>query len=219
MSKQIDQTYRWHSRLQRAAVRIFFLLFAGVIIIDTAPSTWAWMRPAKQFVCPALNYCGLWQGQWTLFAPNPKLNNAWLSAEIYRPDGTQQEVWNSTYWANSTGWKRFVGYRRMLYAIRMAAIDSRAANDFADYLARQLISPTARPINADASNPAAESLGEFRNATSESTEASEPTTTWRLVLSRNQLNLVLPDDGSLPKRDETLRISSSKNLAVREYHP
>lgn len=216
-----DQAQRCPTRWRRAAARAFFLLFATVLFIDTSPSNWAWMRPVKQFIRPSLNYSGLWQGQWTLFAPNPILNNAWLSAEVYRPDGTRQEVWNSTYWATASGWERFVGYRWMNYRNRMAAIDSRAANDFADYLARQLISPTAHPITPQSPEP----TGSNRVAATQddgSSEASEPsgaTPAWRLVLSRNQLTIVLPDDGTLPNRDETLWVSSSKNLAVREYQP
>lgn len=187
-------------RWRRAAARSFFVVFATVVLIDIAPRNWAWMRPVKQAVCPHLNYCGFWQGQWTLFAPNPILNNAWLSAEIYRPDGSQQEVWNSTYWANSSGWERFVGFRRMNYRNQISAAHPDAANDFADYLARQLISPTAQAVPY-----------------SEAPAAQQPT--WRLVLTRNQMNFVLPDDGTLPTREQTLWISSSKNLAVREYLP
>ncbi len=213
-----EQVERPPNRWRRAAVRTFFLVFASVLFIDTSPNTWAWMRPVKQFVCPTLNYYGLWQGNWTLFAPAPILNNAWLSAQVYRPDGTQQEVWNSTYWANSSGWERFVGFRRMNYRNRLAAIDSRAANDFADYLARQLISPTAHPVNVqtpehEPSRPLA------TTQTDESFGSNGATPAWRLILSRNQLTIALPDDGTLPKRDETLWISSSKNLAMREYHP
>ncbi|MCA9160792.1 MAG: hypothetical protein KDA72_20820 [Planctomycetales bacterium] len=209
-----DHAQRPPNSWRRAAARTFFLVFASVLFIDTAPSTWTWMRPTKQFVSPALNYCGLWQGNWTLFAPNPILNNAWLSAVIYRPDGTQQEVWNSTYWANASGWERFVGFRRMNYRNRMAAIDPRAANDFTDYLARQLISPTAHPVNDQPSATATQP-----DEPSQLSESTPSTLPWRIVLSRNQLNLVLPDDGPLPKRDETMWISSSKNLAVREYQP
>lgn len=218
---------------RRVAARCFFILFASVVLIDVAPRTWTWIRPVKQAVCPRLNYCGLWQGQWTLFAPSPILNNAWLSAEIYRPDGSQQEVWNSTYWANSSGWERFVGFRQMNYRNRLAAAHPSAANDLADYLARQLISPTAHPVELPvaevamtfgASPPISETLGEFRYDKSQSsavaaTDHSLQQPTWRLVLSRSQLGIVLPDDGTLPKRDQTLWISSSKNLAVREYLP
>ena len=218
---------------RRLAARSFFVIFAAVVLIDTAPRTWRWMRPVKQVVCPQLNYCGFWQGQWTLFAPHPILNNAWLSAEIYRPDGSQQEVWNSTYWANSSSWERFIGFRRMNYRNRMGAADPAAVHDLADYLARQLISPTARPVEQpaaeviqtfDASQPARETVGEFRNEEIESAgapvlEHNPEQPPWRLVLTRSQLNIVLPDDGSLPARDQTLWISSSKNLAVREYHP
>ncbi len=216
-----DQVRRQPHRWRRAAARAFFLLFVSVLLIDTSPSTWAWMRPLKQIVCPILNYCGLWQGQWTLFAPAPILNNAWLSAEVYRPDGTQHEVWNSTYWAKSSGWERFVGFRRMNYRNRMAASDPLAANDLADYLARQLISPTAHPVNVHASSPIKSQRDNttLLHDSNQSIESTQPTLPWRIVLSRNQLNLVMPDDGVLPKRDETLWISSSKNLAVREYQP
>ncbi len=218
---------------RRVTVRLFFLVFAAVVVIDVAPSQWPWMRPVKQAVCPRLNYCGLWQGQWTLFAPSPILNNAWLSAEIYRPDGSQQEVWNSTYWANSSGWERFLGFRHMNYRNSMGAAAPAAANDLADYLARQLISPTAHPIEQPVAEVAQtfggsptspETLGEFRYDQSQPGAVSDTNRrpqqpTWRLVLTRSQLSIVLPHDGTLPKRDETLWISSSKNLAVREYLP
>ncbi len=190
---------------RRAAARSFFALFAVVVLVDVAPRSWAWVQPIKQAVCPQLNYYGLWQGQWTLFAPSPILNNAWLSAEVYRPDGSQQEVWNSTYWANSNSWERFVGFRQMNYRNRMGAASPEAANDLADYLARQLISPTARPVERAAA--------EFART------VGDPPHRWRLVLTRSQLNIVLPDDGTLPVRDQTIWISSSKNLAVREYLP
>jgi hypothetical protein len=205
-------------RWGRAIIRLFFLLFAAVLFIDTSPSTWSWLRPAKLFICPALNACGLWQGQWTLFAPAPIINNAWLSAEIYRPDGSRQEVWNSTYWAKSSGWERFVGFRQMNYRNRMAAIDPRAADDFADYLARQLISPTAHPVNLPEALPTDAEAAALAQS-DDSAQTVDDDRPWRLVLSRNQLNIALPDDGTLPKRDETLWISSSKNLAVREYQP
>ena len=242
---------------RRVAVRSFFVVFATVVLIDIAPRNWPWMRPVKQVVCPPLNYCGLWQGQWTLFAPNPILNNAWLSAEIYRPDGSQQEVWNSTYWANSSGWERFVGFRRMNYRNRLATASPEAVNDLADYLARQLISPTAHPVEHPVAEvatfgapvaevaktvgalppgletlgefryeksqpPGPETLGEFRYDKSQSgavTAHSPREPTWRLVLTRSQMNIVLPDDGTLPQRDQTLWLSSSKNLVDREYLP
>jgi hypothetical protein len=145
----------------------------------------------------ALGRVGLWQGQWTLFAPNPKINNAWLAAEVYRPDGTQHEFWSSTYWADTSGWERFRGFRHINYNNRIQTQGQQAANDLADYLARRLIGPTAVPIDVD-----------------------QPLDSrWRLVLSRNELNLSLPDNGQLPTRDETLWISTSQNLTVREYQP
>ncbi|MEZ6136483.1 MAG: hypothetical protein R3C53_16430 [Pirellulaceae bacterium] len=42
---------------------------------------------------------------------------------------------------------------------------------------------------------------------------------WRIVLSRNQMNMSMPDDGTLPARDDTLWIATSVNLLTREYSP
>ncbi len=202
--------------MRRVAIRAFFLAFVAIVAIDTAPATWKWLQPAKQTLSPLLRRVGLWQGQWTLFAPNPTLNNAWLSAEVFRPDGTQEQIWNSAYWAKTNGWERFVGFRRMNYAIRMAAVNPSVANDLCDYLARQLIASTARPIaqpivSGDASQPPAGAAD-----TAATRDLARP---WKIVLSRNQMSIVLPADGTLPKRDETISIASSKNLAVREYRP
>ncbi len=198
------------------AIRFFFVTFVVILAIDIAPATWKWLQPAKQTLSPLLCRAGLWQGQWTLFAPKPTLNNAWLSAEVYRPDGTQEQIWNSAYWAKASGWERFVGFRRMNYAIRMAAVNPSVSNELSDYLARQLISPTARPVaelpGVDDDRPA-----HLENA--DKATHSVPAGLWKIVLSRNQMNIVLPEDGSLPTRDETIAIASSKNLAVREYQP
>ncbi len=189
-------------RLKRWGVRLFFILFLGILVIDTVPGTLVGAPQAKSLLSPWLNRCGLWQGQWTLFAPKPKINNSWLSAEVYAPDGTQQQFWNSTYWAETTTWERFSGFRHINYNNRIQSQGKLAADDLADYLARELISPAASAVDSSVVGPAVDQAG-----------------AWRLVLSRSELNVVLPDDGTLPTRDETLWISTSQNLTVREYQP
>ncbi len=181
-------------RHKRRAVRFFFCLFLCVLVVDAVPDELPGAGQAKWFVGPFLNRTGLWQGQWTLFAPNPKINNAWISAEVYAPDGSQSAFWNSTYWAETSTWERFSGFRHINYNNRIQTQGKRAADDLADFLARSLITPTAV-------------------ATTDRQAAR------RLVLSRTELNVVLPDDGTLPSRDETLWISTSQNLTVREYQP
>lgn len=188
------------SRFQRGCIKIFFGAFVVALTVDTFPNLGPAISSTKWYFSSVLNRVGLWQGQWTLFAPNPKINNAWLAAEVYRPDRTQHEFWNSTYWAETSGWERFSGFRHINYNNRIQTQGQRAANDLADYLARRLIGPAALPVEENSlENDARES--------------------WRLVLSRSELNLSLPDDGHLPSRDETLWISTSQNLTVREYLP
>lgn len=186
-------------RFRRRCVRIFVIVIMAVVFIETAPPQIAGVRQVQARLHPVLNTLGLWQGRWTLFAPNPKINNSWLSAEIYEPGGKLKEIWNSTYWAETKGWERFLGFRHINYNNRIHTINKQAADDFADYLARQLIAPTAHCVSPD---------------TSTTTDGR-----WRIVLSRNELNISLPDDGTLPTRDETIWIVASKNLTVREYLP
>ncbi len=170
-----------------------------VILIDTAPPQLFGVKQAQARLHPLLNFCGLWQGRWTLFAPNPKINNSWLSAEVYEPNGKLNEIWNSIYWPETNGWERFRGFRHINYNNRIQTVNKEAADDFADYLARHLIAATAHSVPLDGSTA---SSGR-----------------WRIVLSRNELNISLPDDGTLPTREETLWIVASKNLTVREYLP
>ncbi len=196
------------ARWKRWGVRVFFIAFVIVLVIDTAPATLVGIAPAKVYLWPLLNRVGLWQGQWTLFAPNPRINNAWLSAEVYRPDSSQPEYWNSIYFAGTSTWERFSGFRHINYNNRIQTQGPEALADLSDYLARQLISPTARPVVALEAK-----IGEH------SSEPVSQLPNWRIVLSRNELNVSLPDDGTLPTRDETLWISSSQNLSIREYQP
>lgn len=180
--------------LRRKLVRLFFCLILIALVAEASPDELPGAGYAKRWLGPWLNRMGLWQGQWTLFAPNPKINNAWISAEVYAPDGTQSAFWNSTYWAETSTWERFAGFRHINYNNRIQTQGKRAADDLADFLARSLITPTAV-------------------ATTDRQDAR------RLVLSRTELNVVLPGDGTLPNRDETMWISTSQNLTVREYQP
>lgn len=192
------------SRGGRLFARLLVLIVLTFIFVEAAPGRLSITRWARPKLSPVLTRLGLWQGEWTLFAPNPGINNAWLSAEIYPPHGDVR-MWNSTYFAEASGWELFLHFRHINYNNRLHATDRAAADDFADYLARRLISPTARPIEALPTD-AQESSALENDA-------------WELSLFRSQLNLTMPDDGSLPTREETLWISTSENLTVRRYAP
>ena len=79
----------------------------SVIIIEVLPYNFRGKQIGstnyvKECIAPATRFAGLWQGEWPLFAPNPGINNSWISAEIEAPTG-ELECWNSTYWATTSG--------------------------------------------------------------------------------------------------------------------
>lgn len=78
-----------------------------LFVLDTMPCT---PQPVRQLIQPLLNFSGLWQGQWTLFAPVPDSQNHRLRAEIKFADGTQR-IWESPAWTTQSPWRRFVGHR------------------------------------------------------------------------------------------------------------
>ena len=216
MKSENNMPNAYEPRAKRIAVRWFVLSIFFIILVDAGPGAFSIFAAAKSVVSPWLTRVGLWQGEWTLFAPNPAINNAWISAEAVAPDG-KLETWNSTYWAGTSGWERFLGFRYINYSNRLPTQDQAVADDYADYLARQLISPTARHVAARASTGAA--TGPPSPTLSENELSPPPSETWTLSLFRSQLILSLPEDGSLPPREEVLWISSSQNLAIREYLP
>lgn len=199
---------RLSQRMSRGLIRAFVVGMVVLIAVQTMPRKWAWMQPAKEMVGPMTKRLGVWQGEWNLFAPDPMLNNAWLSAEVYAPNG-ELTMWNSTYWGTATGRQKFRDFRMMNLGNRLHNRDAAAHEDFADYVARQIISPTARAIP----------IGTENQPQLVQNDGKQPTATWRLKLYRSQLKMTLPADGSLPTRDDTVWISSSINLVNREYLP
>jgi hypothetical protein len=190
---------------RRWGVRLFVVAMLSVIVIETMPRSVNGHSirgsvTLKHQLAPFTKFTGLWQGEWPLFAPNPVLNNAWISAEISAPSGERSE-WNSTFWASASTWEKFRQFRYINFYNRLPFRGAGVADDFADFIARQQIGQNVRAITSD------ESL----NST------GEPT--WSLQLNRNQMDISLPDDGTLPPREETTWIISSSHLSTREYRP
>ncbi len=121
---------------RRKSIRVFFSVAVAVILLDVIPPSWPGVSQPKRWLSSLLNRVGLWQGQWAMFAPNPIINNAYLTAEI------EDEVGNQTYW-DSPDWKsvgtfgKFYRFRYLNFYNRIY-LDSNAPaiNDFVDYLAR-----------------------------------------------------------------------------------
>ncbi len=194
--------------LRRTCIRCFVALALIVISIDTAPG-WSFIKPLQEYLRPALNLTGLWQGDWPLFAPNPVINNTWISAEFY-PVGDPSPMlasdgrplsWNSPIWLEFNSWNKFYRFRHINYFNRAAYRGDAAIEDLADYVVRTELGPEfhsldAMPIEKD---------------------GAEDASPIELRLFMNRMQIVLPDDGSLPSPEETTWMSVSSNLVMRKY--
>lgn len=151
-------------------------------------------RP-KERLSAVLNRLGIWQGQWSMFAPNPSVNNYWLTAELQTPDGEKVE-WSSPYWPEASTWEKFHGFRSLNYYNRLQLPQYRfAAEDLAAYLRRQMTAEHDGALPVDDSNGAAQH---------------------HLRLFANGLRMVYPTDSSLPPPEEITWVTYSEVIAHSE---
>ncbi len=121
--------------LRRQAARMIFCITVAVIFLDVIPPTWSWFSQPKLGLSNVLNRVGLWQGQWTMFAPDPILNNASLSAE-FEDDKGNTKYWDSPDWKHVETFEKFYRFRYVNFYNRIHLDrNARALKDFCDYLA------------------------------------------------------------------------------------
>jgi hypothetical protein len=122
----------------------FFLLATLVMVCDAWPRDWCPWLGAKDRLSVGLSRCGLWQGEWAMFAPNPVLNNAWVVAELEHSDGTKSE-WSSPNWSEIGAVGKFRNFRQMNYFSRIHLDRNRKAlPDLIDWIVRA--QKSAQPI-------------------------------------------------------------------------
>jgi hypothetical protein len=204
------------SDIRRYAIRLFVSIAAVVIAIETCPSQWPGARKLKSWVSPSVNFLGLWQGEWPLFAPNPVINNAWLTAEFYDSPNLESgqfqppfKTWNSPLWVKASPWEKFYGFRHVNYFNRLPHTHMQKVEDFGDYITRNQLGTHYRPVvtSVDSSEMPIEPSDDVR-----------PNTVV-LKLFYNRLNIAMPDDGTLAGPEETVWVSVGESLLVRQYRP
>ena len=205
---------------KRWLLRSLAAILAVVIAMETYPRAWPGGNWMKSYLTPITNRLGLWQGEWPLFAPNPTLNNAWISAELRGPDGTYA-MWNSPYWATESGWEKFRNFRKVNYTNRLPFREILAGQDLADHLLKHEFKLDLRAVESpeDDEKLANEQSVEDVVAEASLIKPSSKAGVWRMDLYYNKLNLSLPAEGGFPSRDEATWISTSKKLLTREYLP
>lgn len=187
-------TFR-HAAIRRGVARTFSVVMMFIIVINIIPGfTWDVIQ-LKLSLKTHLQKLGLWQGEWPLFAPNPVLNNAWVSADIYQR-GQLIETWNSPFWSQVSAREKFVRFRYVNFFNGLAGRDQAVKNDFADYIMRTEIDEPLKSTKVDSTTPE-----------------------WEVRLFRSKLNLSLTPGEPLPKRDDNIWLTTSERLGVRGYEP
>ncbi len=116
-------------------IRCFFVAVVVLLVVDAFPMQ-SWMLPVKRPVALLTDVSGLRQGSWSMFTPNPVINNRWISAEMQTKDGRKLN-WDSPLWSRASTWDKFVQFRHVNYYNRVHQPWCRAGrNDFLDYIAR-----------------------------------------------------------------------------------
>ncbi len=146
--------------------RYFVLAVCLLITVDACPLT-SWNAMVKLPVARLMDWIGLRQGTWAMFAPNPVLSNRWVSAQMKTQTG-QTLIWDSPLWARASIWDKFVQFRHVNYYSRINQTWCiPAAHDYLNY--------------------------KFHNA---------PEPLESIQLNLNRMEIMMPEDGSLPPRDE-----------------
>lgn len=130
------------TRRRKHAASLFIACFMALSAIDAMPVVFVGHQRLKAAVDPVLDALGLWQGDWQLFAPNPRNINVSISARFVG-EGAPQE-WRSPDWRSLTLVQKFFLVRHMKF-MELIRLDQHASawHRFADYPVRQL-PPQAR---------------------------------------------------------------------------
>lgn len=117
---------------------MFVIALVPLLVIDTLPwAAWRAEKP-KRFVQQITMRLGLWQGEWSLFAPNPSVNNYWLTADAKNSRGEEFQ-WMTPYWPTVGAVEKFRQFRYLNYYNRLNLLQNRIANqDLAEYLSHTL---------------------------------------------------------------------------------
>lgn len=133
MRRQLEFSMADRSRWK---ARILFLAVSSLMLVDTFPAELPRPPRSQGRLAELLQWFGLIQGEWTMFAPNPSSRNVSLSAEITLANGAVVN-WESPQWSDYGRGDRFQMARQVNYFDRVGNPGHGAAlDDLASYLAR-----------------------------------------------------------------------------------
>ncbi len=186
------------SPLRRTLVSLFFCVLASSLILDAIPWSWTSLVPAKESLSSLYNRIGLWQGEWPLFAPNPVVDNGWLSADYTDVEGNRY-TWNSPHWVQTDAWSRFYRFRHVNLYNRIHLLQNvRGLRSFTEYLSRTVSTdPSLRIADPLQPTPPVATAPDPGGANKRIPIAE-------MKIYRIGKQMSLPTDGTLPPRSEVM---------------
>ncbi len=224
------------SPIAKNVVKLAFCAFVIIVGIDTLPlgisddgGPFVFVYKLKSAIRPALRPVGLWQSEWRLFAPDPVINNCWWTIEVRRDaagewkeerlpaltaeNSSQSEAfnWNSPFWGEISAGEKFFKRRHIAYARRLSEFPIEVIEDFADEWVRKRYGNRFHPLG---NVPIEEGVTALSSGMSALEMAD-----FQLELSiyRNELKMAIPDDGTLPSREDTTWLSVTEKFLQRRY--
>jgi hypothetical protein len=96
--------------LKRTATNVLILSLLTIFTIDACPALTPRIQELKDKIYAPINRLGIWQGSWTLFAPEVRKINSRVRATVMFQDGRIAIV-STPDWPKLSRWQRFRHYR------------------------------------------------------------------------------------------------------------
>lgn len=135
------------ARLRPILANTTIVVFLLCICVDGCPNQGVFHDRAVSWFDPIVDMLGIWQGSWSVFAPEVDSENFHLELQIEYDDGSVRS-WRSPDWQKLSVGEKFIRFREAEYCESLRADrNSRARPELVRYWAERLKpTPTSRPV-------------------------------------------------------------------------
>jgi hypothetical protein len=124
------------AEMKKVAANIFIVLILGIFILDAMPAYWKPHQRLQARLDALVDFTGIWQGRWRLFAPTVDKENTYVTAKLHFDDGTVHH-WRQPEWRRMSVLQRHRSFRQMEYFDSIRMNENKGAWEaMADHLAR-----------------------------------------------------------------------------------
>jgi hypothetical protein len=123
-------------------------VLGGLMLPEAIPQYTLLHGRVREWFDPVLDFTGLWQGEWELFAPSPDHVNLRIGATIGW-QGFESTEWMQPDWHNMSSWDRTRYFRQMSYYDNLARTENdQALVAFCRHLAREQSAQTDKRLTS-----------------------------------------------------------------------